>query len=116
MEIRYPLHGKDAYAHASWSAQQSGNFDYQYCYATLEFEKQPRATRKSLAKHGDRLVLRNAQRWQMLVDGVFKGLMPAASGHGVLLMVQNQEVTLYRDNAGKQHVVKLDEKPLGHCH
>lgn len=111
IEIRYPFKGKDAYAYASWPAEESGVFDYQYRYSTLEFEKQPRRARKSLTKHGDRLVLRNASRWQMLVDGVFKGLMPAAPGHGVLLMVQNQEIALYRDKAAKAHIVRLEEKP-----
>lgn len=48
LEIRYPFHGKDAFAIASWPAEQSGaTSDYQYRYAVLAFDKQPRATRKS---------------------------------------------------------------------
>ena len=77
----------------------------------LTFDKQPRATRKSVVKKGNRLIIRNAKQWQMLVDGVFQGMMPNEPGHGVLVLVQNQEIALYRDKAGMPRVVKLDQKP-----
>jgi cardiolipin synthase A/B len=111
LEIRYPFHGKNAFAIANWPAEQGGAFDYQYRYAVLAFDKQPRATRKSLVKHGTRLAIRNAKQWQMLVDGVFQGLMPNEPGHGVLVLVQNQEIALFRDKGGMPRVVKLDQKP-----
>jgi hypothetical protein len=99
LEIRYPFHGRDAYAIASWSQQHDGTPDFDYRYAVLAFDKQPRATRRSLAKRGTRLVIRNAKQWQALVEEV------------VLVMVQNQEIALCRDKAGTRHVVKLEEKP-----
>jgi cardiolipin synthase len=111
LEIRYPFHGRDAYAIASWSQQHDGTPDFDYRYAVLAFDKQPRATRRSLAKRGTRLVIRNAKQWQALVEEVFEGLMPNEPGHGVLVMVQNQEIALCRDKAGTRHVVKLEEKP-----
>jgi cardiolipin synthase len=111
LEIRYPFHGKDAFAIASWPAEQREAPDFQYRYAVLAFDKQPRATRKSLARHGARLTLRNAKQWQMLVEEVFQGLMPDEPGHGVLVLVQNQEIVLCRDKAGMPRVVKLDQKP-----
>jgi cardiolipin synthase len=111
LEIRYPFHGKDAFAIAKWPAEEAGGADFQYRYAVLAFDKQPRATRKSLVKHGARLVIRNAGQWQTLVDEVFQGLMPSEPGHGVLVLVQNQEVALYRNEAGMARVVKLDQKP-----
>ena len=48
--------------------------DFEYRYAVLAFDKQPRATRKSLVKHGTRLAIRNAKQWHMLVEEVFRGL------------------------------------------
>ncbi len=112
LEIRYPFHGKDAYAIANCPAEESGiTPDYQYRYAVLAFDKQPRATRKSLSRHGTRLAIRNAKQWQSLVDGVFQGLMPTEPGHGVLVLVQNQEIALFRDKEGMPRVVKLDQKP-----
>jgi cardiolipin synthase len=111
LEIRYPFHGKDAYAIASWPAQTGRAGDFDYRYAVLAFDKQPRATRRSLARRGVRLAIRNAKQWQTLVDEVFQGLMPGEPGHGVLVLVQNQEIALCRDKAGLPHVVKLDQKP-----
>ncbi len=111
LEIRYPFHGRDAFAIANWPAEQSGASDFQYRYAVLAFDKQPHATRKSLVRHGARLIIRNARQWQLLVDEVFQGLMPNEPGHGVLVLVQNQEIALCRDKGGLPRVVKLDQKP-----
>jgi cardiolipin synthase len=111
LEIRYALHGKDGYAFASWPGEQGKVFDYQYRYAVLAFEKQPRGTRRLLAKHGTRLAIRDARQWQNLVEGVFQGFLPPESEHGVLVLVQNQEIAIYRDKAGAAHVVKLQDKP-----
>lgn len=112
LEIRYPFHGKDAYAMANWpSAPGETSSDYQYYYAVLTFDKHPHITRRSLIKHGDRLTIRTAKQWQILVDEVFQGLMPQEAGHGVLVLVQSQEIALYRDAQRMPHVVKLDQKP-----
>jgi cardiolipin synthase len=111
LEIRYPFHGRDAFAIASWPAEQGEAPDFEYRYAVLAFDKQPRATRKSLVRHGARLTIRNAKQWDMLVDEVFQGLMPDEPGHGVLVHVQNQEIALCRDKAGMPRVAKLEQKP-----
>jgi cardiolipin synthase len=111
LEIRYPFHGLDALASASWPAEQKGQTDYQYHYALLEFDHQARAARRSLVKHGQRLAIRSPQQWQSLVDGVFHGLIPKEPGHGVLMLVQNQELALCRDKSGAPYVVKLEQKP-----
>jgi cardiolipin synthase len=112
LEIRYPFRGKDTLAIASWPPEQTdaNGFQYRYRYATLAFDKQPRATRKSLS-HGTKLTIRDPKQWQILVDGVFQGLMPSQPGHGVLVHVQDQEVALFRDKTGAPHVVRLDQKP-----
>jgi cardiolipin synthase len=111
LEVRYLFHGKDTFAVASWPAQESGSSGFNYYYSVLQFEKQPRATRRSVVKQANRLTIRNARRWQALVDGVFKGLMPKEPGHGVLLLVQNQEIALFRDKNGSSRAVKLDQMP-----
>jgi len=111
LEIRYPFHGKDAFAMANWPAEQRGAPDFEYRYAVLAFDKEPRATRKSLVRHGTRLTIRNAKQWQTLVEEVFQGLTPDEPGHGVLVLVQNQEIALCRDKGGMPRVVKLDQKP-----
>jgi cardiolipin synthase len=111
LEIRYPFHGKDTFAVASWPAESVGTADFEYRYAVLAFDKQPRATRKSVVKKGNRLAIRNAKEWQTLVDGVFQGLMPKEPGHGVLVLVQNQELVLFRDKGGMPRVITLKQKP-----
>ncbi len=111
LEIHYPVHGKNAFAIANWPAKQSWSADFQYRYAVLDFEKQPRATRKAVVKQGNRLIIRNAKQWHTLVDGVCEGFMPREPGHGVLVRVQIQEIVLFRDKEGIKRVVTLDQKP-----
>jgi cardiolipin synthase len=111
MEIQYPLHGREGKAFANWPLESLPGGEYQYRYAVLTFDKQPRAMRRSLARHGEKLLLRNSQQWRQLVDGVFQGLMPKEPGHGVLVLVQDKEIALYRDKAGNERVVKLEQKP-----
>jgi len=60
LEIRYPFHGRDAYAAAHWPGEIPGSPEYQYRYAVLSFEKQPHGERRSLTKHGERLSIQNA--------------------------------------------------------
>jgi cardiolipin synthase len=45
-----------------------------------------------------------------LVQRIFSGLAPAAPGHGVLLLAQNEEIVIFRDMAGKVSEVKLENK------
>jgi len=112
LEIIYPLGGKDAFAHADWNppaATSAG--DYQYQFAVLTFDKEKRATRKSMEQEGNRLVLRDAKQWQGLLDAVFAGLAPDQPRHGILLLFQYMEIVIYRDAAGALKVVKLENKP-----
>jgi cardiolipin synthase A/B len=113
LEIRYPLRGKDAFAHATWTSMESNGAEYQCQYAILTFEKQKRATRKSVVNRGGRLVIRNAAEWKQLLHAVFAGLAPKQPGHGVLLLVQNMEIVVYRDAAGALKVVKLENESPG---
>jgi cardiolipin synthase len=109
LEIRYPFHGKDTFAHATWPAEQATGFPY--CYAGLTFDKEPHATRRVVVSRGHRLTIRTAQQWRQLVDEVFQGLMPEQAGHGVLFLVQGQELVVFRDQAGLPQMVKLANKP-----
>ena len=38
LQIRIPLRGKDAFAHASWAAPEAGATNYQHRVARLEFD------------------------------------------------------------------------------
>ncbi len=112
LEIRYTLHGREAFAMANWPPNLVQPGDYQFRYAVLTFDKQPRATRNSLVRHGTRLTVHDAKQWQSLVNHVFGGLMPGQPGHGVLVTVEGREIALYRDRAGLPRVVELDQKPV----
>lgn len=111
IEIRYPIRGKDAFAHARWLPPQIGNAGYEYRFAVLTFEKEKRAARKAVTGEGNLLTIRDAKQWQQLVHDVFAALVPNTPGQGVLLLVQNLEVVVFRDAAGKLKVVKLENKP-----
>lgn len=110
-EIRYPFHGKEHYAIANWPASDGLKMDYQYRYASLEFEREPRATQRSLFRATNRVAIRDARQWHALVNDIFEHLMPSESNHGVLVLVQDQEIALYRGPKGTAHVVRMDQKP-----
>ncbi len=100
LELRIPLRGKNAYAHASWQAVESGTTNYHHRIALLTLDKERRALRRSVSVKTNSLVIRGADQWRQLLEGVFSGVLPPQSEHGVLLMMQNRELVIYRDKAG----------------
>jgi cardiolipin synthase len=113
LEIRYPLRGEDAFAHATWIPGESSAADYQCQYAVLSFAKDKHAVHKSVVDSNHRLIIRDAGQWKQLLHAIFEGLVPETSGHGVLLLVQNMEMVVYRDDAGTLKAVTLENKPSG---
>ena len=111
LEIRIPFPAKDAFAHASWPRLEGEAADYQRRFAVLTFDKEERAARKSAVTKTNRLPIRNAQEWRQLVQRIFAGLAPNQPEHGVLFLVQNEEIIIFRERTGKLSVVKLENKP-----
>jgi cardiolipin synthase A/B len=111
LELRIPLRGRDAFAHASWPAAEIGTTNYQHRIALLTLDKERRALRRSVSVEANRLVIRGAPQWRQLLENVFSGLLPQQRGHGVLLLMQNRELVIYRDKAGQLRLATLEEKP-----
>jgi cardiolipin synthase len=111
LELRIPLRGKAAFAHATWAPVDSGTTNYHHRIALLTFDKERRALRRSVSVKTNRLVIRSAAQWRQLMEGVFSGLLPHEASHGVLLMMQNRELVIYRDKTGRFRVAPLEEKP-----
>jgi cardiolipin synthase A/B len=111
LEIRIPLRGRDAFAHASWAAPESGATNYTHRFAVLDFNQEKRAARRSNTSKTNFLAVRDIKQWQQLVQKVFANLVPAQPGHAVILLLQNQEVAVFHDKAGKLREVKLEQKP-----
>jgi cardiolipin synthase len=110
LELRLPFHGKDAFAHTSWTAPDGGT-NYQHRIAVLTFDRQKRAFRRSVTVKTNRVVIRSALQWDQLMHEIFTGLLPREPGHGVLLLVQNREIVIFRDKAGRFRMAKLEDKP-----
>jgi len=111
LDIRIPLRGRDAFAHASWAAREAGSTHYQHQFAVLDFDQQKRAARKSITTRTNRLVVHDIQEWRQLMERVFAGLAPAQPRHAALLFLLNRELAVYHDTAGKLRVVSLENKP-----
>jgi cardiolipin synthase len=111
LEIRIPLGGKDAYAHASWPRVEADGTNYQRRFAVLTFDREKPAARRAAVTKTNQVALRSAPQWKQLVQRIFSGLAPAQAGHGVLLLVENEEVVIFRDHTGKLNEVKLENKP-----
>ncbi|MDB6110669.1 MAG: hypothetical protein JWR69_2419, partial [Pedosphaera sp.] len=109
--LRFPLPGPQAFAHASWPPAPYDPSGYHHQLTALTFENQARATRRSLMKRSNHVTLRDARQWEQLVQKVFHALAPNLPGHGVVLLVENQEMVLFLDPSGKLTVVKLGQKP-----
>ena len=111
LELRIPLRGKNAYAHASWPAVDSGTTNYHHRIALLTLDKERRALRRSVSVKTNSLVIRGAEQWRQLLDGVFSGILPHQSDHGVVLMMQNRELVIYRDKAGRFRLPRWKRNP-----
>lgn len=111
LEIRYPLRGKSAFAHATWSTTEDSRAEYQCQFSLLTFEKEKRATRKSVVSPQNRFLVRDAAQWKQLLHAVFDGLAPRTPGHGILLLAQEMELVVFRNAAGELKVVNLEKKP-----
>jgi cardiolipin synthase len=111
LDIRIPLRGKDAFAHASWEPVSGAAQGYEHRFAVLSLEKEAPGTRHAVVGRSHRLAVRDAKQWQQLVQEIFSGFVPGKPGHGVLLFVQDEETVIYRDAAGKPGLVSLENKP-----
>ncbi|MGD0410697.1 MAG: phosphatidylserine/phosphatidylglycerophosphate/cardiolipin synthase family protein [Verrucomicrobiota bacterium] len=111
LEIRIPLRGKDAYAHANWPPVEAGGTNYQQRFAVLTFETEKPAARRAAVNRNNQVALRDAPQWKQLLQRIFSGLAPAAPGHGALLLAENEEIVIFRDQTGKVSEVKLENKP-----
>ncbi len=113
LQVRIPVRGLDAYAHASWPAPGPGTLTYQHRFAVLTFDKQPHAELAAAVKRTNQVAVRDARHWQDLVRGIFEALVPAAAGHGAIVLVESREMVVFHDASGKLGVVKLEDKPPG---
>jgi cardiolipin synthase len=111
LDVRIPLRGRDAFAHASWTPPEAGSTNCQHRFAVLDFDQQKRAARKSITTRTNRLVVHDLKQWQQLLQKVFTGLAPTQPNHAVVLLVQNQEFAIFHDSTGKLRVIKLENKP-----
>jgi cardiolipin synthase len=111
VEIRYPLGGKEAFAHASWLPVPAGAVDYQCQFAVLTFKREKRAARKSVVSPANQLVVHDEKHWRRLLLDVFAGLTPEKPGQGALLLDQQMEIVLYRDRTGALKAAPLSDKP-----
>jgi len=111
LEIRIPLRGKDAFAHAAWAPRLTDATNYAHRFAVLDFDEKKYLARRFMRSRANRITVRSVQEWEQLVQKVLAGLMPAQANHAVLLFLQNAEVACFHDTAGKLHVIKLESKP-----
>ena len=114
LQLRIPLRGKAAFAHAHWPAavgEGAAPGGYQHAFAQLTFDPPSHAERAAAVKPGNQVAVRDARHWQELVQGIFQALVPAEAGHGVILLVEMREMVVYRDAAGKLGVAALADKP-----
>ncbi|HEY3864351.1 MAG TPA: phosphatidylserine/phosphatidylglycerophosphate/cardiolipin synthase family protein [Verrucomicrobiae bacterium] len=113
LDLRLPLRARDAFAHASWAGRDSGTANYLHRYAVLDFDQEKRSARRSIVNKTNRLVIHYEKQWQQLLHRVFDGLAPAQPKHAVALLLQNQELAVFRDDKGDLHAVRLVNIPPG---
>jgi len=111
LDVRIPLRGRDAFAHAAWPAPDAGATNYQHRFAVLDFNPEKRAERRSITTRTNRLVVRDLKQWQLLLQKIFTSLAPAQPKHATVLLLQNREIAVFHDTDGKMRVVELEHKP-----
>lgn len=111
LDISYPLRNKHVFAHGTWTSAQNANPEYQCRFSILTFDKEKRSARKLVVAQKNRLTIRDAAQWKAFLHSVFVALAPQKPGHGVLLLAQDMELVVFRDNTGELRVADLENKP-----
>ncbi len=111
LDVRLPLEGRDAYAHASWAAPGRGISEYQHRFAVLNLEEEKRSERRLTTSRTNRVAVRDFKAWQQLLERVFFEIAPAQPRHAILLLLPNHELVIFNDGAGSLRAVRLENKP-----
>jgi cardiolipin synthase len=109
--LRFPLSGKDAYAHAEWPAPETARVDYCHRVAALQLTSPELGGRRAAVRNARRVGIQSVRAWQELTQTVFQDVVPSGSGQGVLLLLHNQEVVIYRNEPGALQVTRLEALP-----
>jgi cardiolipin synthase A/B len=111
LEIRVPLRGRDAFAHANWEPRAPGATNYAHRFAVLDFDQQKHLKRRAITSRANQLTVHSVQEWEQLVQKVLVELVPHQTNHAILLLLQNAEMACFHDKTGKLRVIKLEDKP-----
>jgi cardiolipin synthase len=111
LEIRFTLRAKDAFAHANWPQADPAGTNYQRRFAALTFDAEKPGARRAVITRTNQVAIRRPEQWRQFVQRIFSSLAPTQPEHGVLLLVENEEIVIFRDQTGKLGEVKLENKP-----
>jgi cardiolipin synthase len=111
LDLRFRLQGRDAEAQADWIEPQSGATNFAHRFAVLEPVKRQPAGPNPAVRRGNRVAVGDPAQWQQLARSIVHDFAPSQTNHCNLLLVENQEVAIFKDTNGEVGIVNLENKP-----
>ncbi|MBN2418916.1 MAG: phosphatidylserine/phosphatidylglycerophosphate/cardiolipin synthase family protein [Deltaproteobacteria bacterium] len=107
IQIRYQHGERTGYIYASWNDPAHKDNEYYHCLAEICFSKISLKT----GKDARRIPVLGSDKWEALLDRVKKLLAPKAQGEGASIILNYQELVLYRDTDNKIYLKKTRNVP-----
>jgi len=112
--IRIPRPGRDTYVRGEFTGEWEQNEGYGYGVAELVADDTARELFRAARRlDGAALHLLGPEDWQRLLERMMERLVPEVPGEGVLLLVQNHEIVVYREKDLRIALAGLEAKPSG---
>ena len=93
IQIRYQHGEQTNYIYASWNRLEHKDKEYNHGLCEITFFKKA----LKLEKNARQIPILGMDKWEDLLDRVKKALVPEAPGEGVSIVLNYQELVLYRD-------------------
>ncbi len=107
IQIRSRYGDQKYYLYASWGNLKCEGSTYNHGLSEILFSKKPIKT----FKESGQIPVRTSMEWQALLKNAISAIAPSGNGAGVSVVLNYQEMVLYRDTEGAIQLKKYNEIP-----
>ncbi|MCU0810432.1 MAG: phosphatidylserine/phosphatidylglycerophosphate/cardiolipin synthase family protein [Thiobacillaceae bacterium] len=100
-----------AYLSAVWPVDDLRPDRHNYRMAMMDLSTDSPADPTVIERDWQPIVLYDSARWEGLVEALLLQLAPSTPTSGVLVTVQGVDLVLYRDDDGRLHTVRIEDRP-----
>ena len=107
IQISYRHTGHDDYLYASWSSGVKKEDEYCHILSEIEFLDNPH----KLGSNRRQIPVREWDKWESLLEKITHRLAPEKKGFGVSIVINFQELVLYRDRDNHVYLKNFKDIP-----